>query len=274
MIPVSEYLELLGQTITRVLRGQGRKRQSVSESSFDAWTKFYKQDANAGNAIVSYYAKGALIALALDLKLRGETDGQVSLDEVMRACWKRWGETGEGMPEQGLEAVAADVSGLDLGDFFDATVRGTGELPLERLLHEHGVTYGLRRASDRSDKGGKKAGSNKQPTVWLGANLVMRDSKTVFASLVNGGPAERAGVSPGDELVALDGLRVNVSDSDTRILRYRPGDNSELTIFRGDELLTMKLSWMAAPEDTCYLQEDVDADTNFASRRERWLSKE
>lgn len=274
LIPVSDYLELLGQTITRVLRGQGRKRQSVSESSFDAWTKFYKQDANAGNAIVSYYAKGALIALALDLKLRGETDGRVSLDDVMRACWERWGETGEGMPERGLEAVAAEVSGIDLGDFFDATIRGTGELPLEHLLYEHGVTYCLRRAADRNDKGGKKANSDKLPTVWLGANLVTRGGKSVFASLANDGPAECAGVSPGDELVALDGLRVSVSGSDTRIRRYRSGDKSELTVFRGDELLTLRLIWKTAPDDSCFLHASVDADTNFASRRERWLSSE
>jgi predicted metalloprotease with PDZ domain len=131
LIPAAGYLELLGQTITRVIRGQGRRRQSVAESSFDAWTKFYKQDANAGNAIVSYYTKGSLIALALDLKLRTETEGRVSLDDVMRACWEKWGETGEGMPEHGLEEASAEVSGLDLGAFFDAAVRGTGELALE-----------------------------------------------------------------------------------------------------------------------------------------------
>ncbi|MCG8371277.1 MAG: peptidase M61, partial [Proteobacteria bacterium] len=132
MIGVASYLELLGRTITRVLRGGGRRRQSVAESSFDAWTRFYQRDANAANAIVSYYAKGALVALSLDLKLRSETG--VSLDDVMRAAWDRWGETGTGMPEDGFERLANDVSGLDLEDFFDATLRGTGELPLEALL--------------------------------------------------------------------------------------------------------------------------------------------
>ncbi|MCP5081151.1 MAG: PDZ domain-containing protein, partial [Alphaproteobacteria bacterium] len=231
----------------------------VAESSFDAWTKFYKQDANAGNAIVSYYAKGSLIALALDLKLRSETAGRVSLDDVMQACWEKWGETGEGMPERGLEEVASEVSGLDLGDFFDATVRGTGELALEQLLHEHGVDYSLRRSTGRKDKGGNKAEAGKLPAVWLGANLAVRSGKPVFANISNGGPAECAGVSPGDELVALDGVRAQVAGSDTRIRRYRPGDKSELTVFRGDELLTLKLAWADAPEDTCYLLDDGDA---------------
>ncbi len=272
LISKSDYLELLGQTTTRVIRGRGRRRQSVAESSFDAWTKFYKQDANAGNAIVSYYAKGSLIALALDLKLRNETEGRVSLDEVMRECWQRWGESGEGMPERGLESVAAEVSGLDLGDFFDATVRGTGELPLEQLLRDHGVQYCLRKSTGRNDKGGRKGKTDKQPAVWLGANLASRGGRSVFTSLSNGGPAECAGVSPGDELVALDGLRVGVAGSDTRIRRYRPGDKTELTVFRGDELLTLKLVWDEAPDDTCYLQIDADVEAQPKKRREDWLN--
>jgi len=272
LIPEPEYLELLGQTITRVIRGQGRRRQSVAESSFDAWTKFYKQDANAGNAIVSYYAKGSLVALALDLKLRSETDGRVSLDDVMRACWEKWGETGEGMPERGLEEVSSQVSGLDLGDFFDAAVRGTGELALEQLLHNCGVDYCVRKSKGRKDKGGDRVDADKLPAVWLGANLAVRDGKAVFATLSNGGPAENAGVSPGDELVALDGVRANVSGSDTRIRRYRPGDKSQVTVFRGDELLTLKLVWAEAPADTCYLQIDTDADAKSGALRSNWLN--
>jgi predicted metalloprotease with PDZ domain len=271
LIKESDYLECLGKTVTRVIRGEGRRRQSVAESSFDAWTKFYKQDANAGNAIVSYYAKGALIALTLDLKIRAETDGRVSLDNVMQACWAKWGESGEGMSESGFEDVASGVSGLDLGDFFDAAVRGTGELPLEQLLKEHGVSYGLRRAKNRSDKGGKSVDESKLPAVWLGADLTVRGGKAIFASLANGGPAEKAGVSPGDELIALDGVRANVSGSDSRIRRYRTGDKSELTVFRGDELLTMKLKWEEAPANTCYLQFDEDASDETTQRRDDWL---
>ena len=271
LISVEDYLELLGQVITRVNRGLGRKRQSVAESSFDAWTKFYKQDANAGNAIVSYYAKGSLIALALDLKLRSETDGRVSLDDVMRECWKRWGETGEGMPEGGLEAVSEEVSGLDLGDFFNASVRGTGELGLESLLREHGVDYCARRASGRKDKGGSEADEKKLPAVWLGANLTTRSGTAVFTSVSNGGPAEEAGLSPGDKLVALDGLRAGASSIDARIRRYRPGDRSDVVVFRGDELLTTKLTWRKAPEDTCFLKLDADVDEAQAERRSSWL---
>jgi len=271
LISESEYLELLGETMTRVRRGEGHRRQSVAESSFDAWTKFYKQDANAANAIVSYYAKGALIALSLDLKLRAETDGRVSLDDVLQAAWAKWGETGEGMPERGFEEISAEVSGLDLGDFFDAAVRGTGELPLESLLKEHGIDLCSRQAQNRKDKGGRDINAGKLPAVWLGAKLATRAGKPTFLTLSNGGPAERAGIAPGDELVALDGLRVSVSGADARIRRYRPGDASQLTVFRGDELLTMKLVWREAPEDTRYLRQDAAANADAVQRRDSWL---
>ncbi len=271
MIAPEAYLKLLGRTMTRVLRGYGRRRQSVAESSFDAWTKFYKQDANAGNVIVSYYTKGSMIALALDLKLRVETTGRISLDDVMQACWQRWGESGSGMPETGLEEVCAEVSGLDLGDFFDATVRGTGELPLEILLREHGVTYCLRKSDGRKDKGGKHIDAAKLPAVWMGATLQARSGKLVFSTVVNGGPAELAGVSPGDELVALDGVRVHASGYDSRMRRYRSGDKSELTVFRGDELLSMSIKWAEAPDDTCYLELAADTDAETSARRDAWL---
>ncbi len=248
MITIESYLELLGQTATRVIRGGGRRRQSVEESSFDAWTKFYKPDANANNAVVSYYAKGALIALCLDLKLRNETAGRVSLDGVMKEAWSRWGETGEGMPEDGFERLCVEISGADLEDFFNATVRGTGELPLESLLKSHGVDYCLRCSMGAKDKGGKPSGDAHFPTVWLGAILGDRAGKPVFLSVDNGGPAEQAGVSPGDELVAI-------------------------TVFRGDELVSMRLKWAEAPTDTGYLLLDDEVEDAVNSRRGDWLGQ-
>jgi predicted metalloprotease with PDZ domain len=271
MVDKSSYLELLGQTITRVIRGGGRRRQSIEDSSFDAWTKFYKQDANAPNAIVSYYAKGALVALCLDLKLRVLSDGRISLDDVMREAWQRWGQSGEGMPEHGFETLCQEVSGIDLQDFFDATVRGTGELPLAAMLKSCGIDFELRRSTGARDKGGKPADDASVPDVWLGAKLASQNGKTLFAAVDNGGPAELAGVSPNDELVALDGLRVDLAGCEARTRRYRPGDRSDLTVFRGDELMTLTMTWQEAPLDTCYLVLANDVDDEIAARRAEWL---
>ena len=273
LISAASFLQLLGRTITRVLRGSGRHRQSVAESSFDAWTKFYKQDENATNAIVSYYAKGSLIALCLDLRIREETDGEKSLDDVMRECWRRWGETGQGMPEDGFESACAEASGLDLSDFFDAAIRGTGELPLQTLLAGHGVLYKLRQSSGRSDKGGSAAAPEAGSRVWIGANLSHSNSKVVFSSVMNGGPAEAAGIAAGDVAVALDGLALTSGNWSDRFASYQDGDKLDLVIFRGDELISKEIRLETAPADTCYLEFGGDIDSALQSRREAWLQR-
>ena len=272
LITAESYLELLGQTITRVIRSGGRHRQSVVESSFDAWTKFYKQDANAPNAIISYYTKGALIAATLDLKLRVESDGELSLDDVMRSCWDRWGKGEQGMPEEGFEAICAELAGENLGGFFDAALRGTGELPLQAMLATVGVDYHLRQATSRSDKGGKKKSGKRLTPLWIGANLSVAGGKLTFSSVLNGGPAEHAGISSGDVAVALDGVALSAANYDRRLRSFRRGETLELVFFRGDDLMTTSITLVDAPENTCYLSIDEEADLATVANRDDWLN--
>jgi predicted metalloprotease with PDZ domain len=271
LISVQSYLELLGQAVTRVLRTAGRHRQSVADSSFDAWTKFYQQDANAPNAIISYYVKGALIAATLDLKLRAESDGTVSLDDVMRECWRRWGDGQQGMPEDGFEAVCAELATVDLEDFLNAAVRGTGEVPLRSALASVGITYNLRPAADTNDKGGKQGKDIPTAPLWLGAITDAAAGKLVFKSVLNDGPAEHAGIAPGDIAVALDGVALTAANCDQRLRSYRDGEKLELVVFRGEDLLTTTIRLAEAPEDTCYLSIDQDADDIAKLRRQEWL---
>ena len=177
------------------------------------------------------------------------------------------------MPEDGLETLSAEVSGLDLEDFFDATVRGTGELPPESLLKTHGTRLYMRRSAGGKDTGGKAKQDDSLPTVWMGAALGNRNGKPVFRTVHNGGPAELAGIAPGDELVALDGLRVNLAGAEARTRRYHAGDKSDVTVFRGDELMTLRMKWAEAPADTCYLLPDDDADDDARARRAGWLGQ-
>ena len=272
LISRESYLELLGQVITRVNRTGGRGKQSVAESSFDAWTKFYKQDANAPNAIISYYAKGSLIAATLDLKLRIETDGATSLDDVMRVCWERWGAGAEGMPEDGFETVCKETSGVDLDDFFDAAIRGTGELPLRAMLEKIGIESHLRQSSGGTDKGGKPAADTELEPLWLGANMSESDGRLVFSAVLNGGPAEVAGVAPGDVAVALDGVAFTAKNIKRRLKSYHDGDVLDLVVFRGDELISMRIRLANAPQDTCYLGMAKDAKPEVVARCDAWLN--
>ncbi len=272
LVDAAGYFELLGQTITKVLRTPGRRLQSIEASSFDAWTKLYKQDENGPNSIVSYYTKGSLVALALDLKLRAETGG-CNLDVVMRECWRRYGETGAGMPERGLEAVAEELSGLDLGEFFARYVRGTEDPPLADLLGAVGVGYHLRKPTGAGDAGGKPAANSQQPLPWMGGRLTPDGDRAKLAVVLSGSPLQRAGVAAGDELVALDGLRATASSLPVLLRGYRPGDTAELTVFRQDELITFPVTLEEAPADTCYLTLAEDADDDALARRREWLGR-
>lgn len=270
VIDDAAYLELLAQTITRVQRGAGRQVQSIAESSFDAWIKFYKPDENTPNAVVSYYAKGALVALALDLTIRRGTAGERSLDDVMRALWQRHGLTGEGVAEDGFERLAAEVSGLDLDAFFARTVRGTSELPLKALLSDVGVLVEWRPATSGADPGGTgKASGDRR--AWLGAALATVEGRLQLGTLTTGSPAQQAGLSAGDELVALDGLKITPATLDALLGRRRPGDRVELTAFRRDELIRRDVTLGAAPLDTCVLTADADAEPARLAARRAWL---
>ena len=271
LITTESYFELLGQLLTRVQRTQGRFRQSVEESSFHAWTKFYKQDANATNAIVSYYAKGSLIALALDLTLRHGTDGRVTLDDVMRECWRRYGETGEGMPERGLESVAAELSGMELGDFFARYVRGTADLPLGALLRQVGVRLHWRAAESGGDAGGKPGSASARPLPWFGAKLGANRDVSEFRLVHANSPAEIGGLAPGDEAVAFDRVRLTAANLDQHLRGHQPGDRVTLTVFRRDALLDLKVKLATAPEDTAWLSVDDDAEDPARAAREAWL---
>jgi predicted metalloprotease with PDZ domain len=175
------------------------------------------------------------------------------------------------MPERGFESLCAEVTGLDLDDFFDAAVRGVGELPLDSLLRQHGVCLHLRAASGRDDKGGERGDPSAIPLLTIGATLSDREGKSVFSAVDNGGPAERAGVAPGDIAVALDGIALTASNLPARLKRCHAGKKLSLLVFRGDELLTLKVRPALAPEDTCYLLPDNDADDGTVARRTAWL---
>ncbi|HNE02084.1 MAG TPA: PDZ domain-containing protein, partial [Plasticicumulans sp.] len=272
LIDEAAWLQLLGETATRVWRGPGRHRQSVAESSFDAWTKFYRPDADTPNAVVSYYAKGALVALALDLTLRRLSRGTRSLDDLMRALWQRYGRPGLGVPEDGIESLAAELAGQPLADFFAACVHGTGDLPLAELLAGHGLVFRLRPAEGATDKGGR-AGSGTGGRVDAGLRTTLAGEELRVAHVLDGGPAQAAGLAAGDVLVALDGLRVQPRGFERQLGRYAPGARVELLGFRRDELMRFPLELAAAPADTVWITPDPQADAEALQRRQAWLGE-
>ncbi len=153
LIDDASYLRLVGKTISGVLAAPGRKLQSVAQSSFDAWVKYYRPDENTPNATISYYTKGALVALAIDLSCAARKRG--TLDDVMRSLWLR--SAGGPIRQADIAQALQDVSGRSFEDELAAWVHGTDDLPLVCLAR----TF-RRCASTRGRDAGRAAGSEGQ----------------------------------------------------------------------------------------------------------------
>ena len=264
VIQPEDYLELLSETISRVLRGTGRHKQSVAESSFDAWTKFYRQDENASNAIVSYYAKGALVALALDLQLRSTSHGKLSLDDVMRALWTRYGQTGIGVEEDGIFELVAELAGNNISaeegqriaHWLKQAVQDTADLPLASLLEPFGVEYQTHAASTAPSLG-VRMGPGAEPKI---------------AVAYENGAAQNAGLSAGDVLVALDGIQVTGNNLNAMLERRQAGDTIRIHAFRRDELMEFDVVLDAPPRNVVKLSLQTHDAANTALRN-GWLGR-
>lgn len=269
LIAPQSYLELLAQQVTRHLRTPGRFRQSVADSSLDAWTKYYKQDENSPNAIVSYYVKGALIGLCLDLLLREKTADRVTLDTLMQRLWRDFGQTGRGVDEDDIPRLAAELCGESLDAFWQSAVYGTDELPLADLLTTRGVDWLLRPAENAADAGGKPGSGETRPRGWLGAKIGGGEGGASLQTVFTDGPAQRAGLSAGDVVIAADGLRVTGASLEKMLAAHAPGEAVELHAFRRDELMHFAVTLAAAPADTCVLTLPPDAARRAHALR--WL---
>jgi len=220
VIDADRYLGILAKTATQVLTTPGRLRQSLEQASFDAWIKFYRPDENSANANVSYYAKGALLALALDLQLR---ERGASLDALLRALWERYGRSGKGIEEEAPFAVLHEMAGARLARWLERMVRGTEDPPLAALLRRFGVHWREVKAA-LADAGLR----------------FERDSMRV-ATVRRGGAAEQAGIAPRDEVVAIDGLKASPTQWESVLRRRGAGAQLAVHAFREGRLYQTSL---------------------------------
>ena len=198
LVTNAEYLKLLNKNLNQVLQTPGRHVQSVAESSFDAWVKYYRQDENTPNATVSYYTKGSLVALCLDLSLRREKT--TTLDHVMRALFKRC--KGGPMREQDLLQVLQELTGRSWDSEIAAWVHGKMDLPVATLLQAHGVDC-------MPDK--------PQIAQQLGLRVAESAGSIVIKTVLRGGVAEAAGMMAGDEWLAIEPVQTAAASAGWRI---------------------------------------------------------
>jgi predicted metalloprotease with PDZ domain len=221
------------------LETPGRSVQSAEMASFDTWIRFYRPDENSVNVAESYYRRGQLLGLALDLTLRGATAGRRGLDDVMRLLWRRWGSKGRGYPEGAVEEAAGRVlrSRAKARRFFDRYVRGTATPDLARLLPAAGLELKL---VPESEEGVSEADAVKTRGDF-GWKTKVENGRLLVAEVREGGAAQRGGVNPGDELVAVDDVRATEDFLRRKAVETRPGARVRATVLRRDRLVALRL---------------------------------
>ena len=242
VISQASYIKLLKTQIDRYLQNPGRFVQSVSESSFDAWVKFYRQDENSNNAGTSYYNKGCLVALCLDLglRLRGS-----SLDALMRKLYEN-AQKGIQVHERTIVELCNELTGDNWIEQINHLINTTDELPLDQLFPEFGLSYSL-----KNDK-----------SLPLGLKLVEKPEGVLVQSARRDGAAAQAGLSAHDVIIAIDGLKATVK----LVEKYAKQEGIySILAFRRDELMSFDVK-AAGSELT-----EVELKVEDQAKAERWF---
>jgi predicted metalloprotease with PDZ domain len=215
--------------------------QSVEESSFDTWIKFYRPDENSVNSQVSYYDKGAILGLLLDLEIRKRANGSKSLDDVMRYLNTEFFKQNRNYTAADFQQAAERIAGSSLEEFFAKYVRGRDELDYNAALG----AAGLQLNTGATVEAGKPV-----EKVFLGADVIQDGERLLVRRVIAGSPAYEQGVNAGDQIVALDNARVTRDFFNRRLEEKKPGDLINLTIFRFDELSTLLIKLGGRTEGT------------------------
>ena len=226
-IDLKTYLDLVANNWNGILRGPGKNKQSLADSSFDAWTKYYQADENTPNAVVSYYGKGALLALGLDLNIRSFTKNQKSLDDLMRLIWQRHGLTLDGIAENGLDDLVSEL----LGPGFSKTwtemksryIFGTEDIPIQKWISSKLVSVKPKKYSELE-----------KIKLQLGMRHTEVNGWVKITHVLDGGAAQLAGLAPGDLLASINGQRVTSGRLDKILASLAKTQNIHFCFYRDD----------------------------------------
>ncbi len=241
----ARYLAKTAKRWTTLLEKPGRRLHSLSDASFDAWIKYYQPNEHSPNATVSYYEKGEFAGLALDLEIRRRTRNRRSLDDVLRKLFRTVSADGAGFPESEYRRACEEVAGGSLAAFWRDTIDGTRELDLGRFLAIAGLGF---KREPKKEEGEKPVA--RRP--WIGAVVQRSGDHLAVATVRSGSPAERAGLCARDEIVALDGTRVDAETWEKRMDDVTPGRRVELSVMRAGAL--REIDVMAGSRDANVLK--------------------
>lgn len=239
-----KFLLNWSKEISRYLTTPGRRVQPLAESSFDAWIKLYRQDANSPNSQMSYYLKGEMVSLVLDLLIRARHQNERSLDDVMLKMWEQFGQLEIGYTPQELEEVIESVADTDLFEFFERYLHTTEELPFNDYLE----AFGLQLVADGIEEN------------YFGVRLATENGREIVKFVEYDSPAQLAGIDTGDELLVIDGIKLTSGGLGDRLQDYQPGDTLQVALFHQDKLCIYPVT-LEEGKPTKYLIKAVDNPT-------------
>ena len=267
-----KYLGALSGSIAGTEKTPGRFVQSLSESSFDAWIKAYRKDENSINALFSYYSGGAVAGFLMDAKIQQETDGNSSLDDVLRAAFERYSGK-SGYTESEFIALASEIAGKDLTDWFDRLVRQPNQFDYQPALDWYGLEF----------EKPKPPESNSLPVAddpedltkgWLGAVTSSSEGNLKVTSIPSDTPAAAAGLSVDDEIIAIDRHRVDASGLKRLAGLMGAGATVDLLVSRQGLLTTLQVTLGEEPTETWKLKIKKDSTEEQKARVNKWLGFE
>jgi predicted metalloprotease with PDZ domain len=229
-----QFLNVFAEAIQDLQNRPGRFETSVEEASFDAWIKYYRQDENAVNNQISYYDKGGIVGMLLDLEIRRMSGGARTLDDVMRSLYADFAQKGRNYTPEDFQRAAERAAGGSLESFFDKYVRGRDELDYNGILSAVGLTL--------NTTGVPASAQTPAERAYFGATLAQVSDRLMVRNVREGTPAYDQGVMFDDQIIALDGVRVNLETWDARLAEKRPGDKIALTLFRRDDLRRIEIT--------------------------------
>lgn len=245
---LEEYLKLQAENLEKILRTPGRLRQSIAGASLDAWIRLYRPDENTPNRTISYYLKGGIVAWLLDLTIRSRTEGARSLDDFMQWLWKQHCDTCGPFDEHRVPDLMLEALGIDLSDLLNPWVFGTEEPDYTAVLATHGIVM------NQSSESG----------LDFGWDLDLRPTVKVRHTFTDG-PAMQAGLSPGDEIVAIDSRQLTAATASARFDRLLPGIPVSVHYFRRGVLGTATL--VPRPLQAARVALSLSADLSEAQRQ-------
>ncbi len=295
LIDHSTYLKRLSKSVEKLQSSPGRNVQSLAESSFDSWIKFYRPDENSSNTRVSYYVKGCVVGFLLDAKLRELTSDARSLDDVMRLLYQR--HAGEkGYSDADFAAIVSEVAGSDINGWLAEHVEAANELDYKPALGWFGLQFPVSPATsetteaanvsavppgDASATGAaapetgseKPKAKPKPPGAWIGIQVSEAGNGMTISGVIHGSPAHAAGLNVDDEIVAFNQYRANSKSWKEQLTQLGIGQKVEILISRRGEIKTVEVTLGTEPQEKWTLEPIGNPSEELKARIEKWLGK-